>query len=244
MKRILIAIMIGALFGSLLTGLASLASANASGPVTTAASPAQATAPQVAPVAASVAVVAPVAVVGAEFVDPPQPHPEGKDPVLGTRKWGTRSSRVKGARGSAVTSDLHSDVEIYENGKLAEQQSSELLDIFRDSKGVLRLIEQYGGDPDHTTFYVREISADEDYAGNSTPWVTATLRADFASPEGLRGIEMQVYRNKMDKDTLDNTPYVASTQVGYLDLEGDLSRQSGYPAGHDPDELRSIRFKN
>ena len=172
------------------------------------------------------------------------PAPEDTDPVLGTGRWGTRSSKVSGALGHGVTNSLHASVEATESLVLNRQQGSELIGIFRRSKGVSRLIREYGGSPSRTSYYVKEIDADEDMAGKSTPWVTATLRADFPSPEGLRGIEMRVYRTKIDWDTLDNTPYVASTQVSYVDSTGALSRDAGYPAGHKPEGLNTIRFKN
>jgi len=195
--------------------------------------------------AASTAQPAAVAIPNAEIISVSvAPAPEDTDPVLGTHRWGTRSSKVSGALGHAITSDLHASVEATESNLLNEQQASELIDIFRESAGVSRLIEKYDGDPDDAVFYVKEIDADEDRAGNSTPWVTATLRADFPSPEGLRGIEMRVYRKKIGWDILDNTPYVASTQVSYVDSTGTLSRDPGYPAGHKPDGLNTIRFKN
>jgi len=172
------------------------------------------------------------------------PSPEDTDPVLGTRRWGTRSSKVSGSLGHVVTNRLHSSVEATESSALNRQQSAELLDILRHSRGVFRLVERYGGNPYYAKYYVKAIDANEDMAGNNTPWVTATLRVDFASPEGLRGIEMRVYRTKIGWDTLDNTPYVASTQVSYVDSTGALSRDEGYPASHKPDGLTNIRFKN
>jgi hypothetical protein len=213
-------------------------------PANTGAAPAPAANPAPAPSAA-----APVAtqVSYVEVADEPTPeYPEGEDPILGTKHWGTRSSDVHGARGHVVTSDLHSNVESFENGLLADQQSTELLDIFSNSNGVHRLIEEYGGDPSfpESRYYVKTIDANEDYAGSSTAWVTATLRADFRSPEGMRGIEMRVYRQKTSEGLLDNTPYIASTQISYLDSTGDLSTDAGYPAAHKPDGLRTIRFKN
>ena len=161
--------------------------------------------------------------------DPVSPPPQ--DAVLGTHRWGYRSSHVTGAR-DEVTSDLHIAVEGNENDLLTQQQSSELLHIFRHSKGVRRAIEADGGDPDDASFWVRQVSANEDDVGNNTAWVTATLRADYPAHEGERGLEMQVYRQKTREGLLDNTPYVSATQVGYLDATGALV---------DPE---TIRFKN
>jgi hypothetical protein len=244
-KRTLIGIMVGVVLGSLLTGMVALASAIAAGSTGAATTLAQPTTTTAAPVAVAVVVAAPTSGL---VEDDRAPHAEGSDPVLGGRRWGTRSSKVTGARGHAVTSDLHQNVENYESDLLTRQQSSELLDIFHDSKGVRRLVRSYGGDPDDTKYWVKDINANEDRAGNDTPWVTAILRADFASPEGKRGIEMQVYRKKISGARLDNTPYVAWTQVSYLDSAGELSRDGGYhppgDSGVSVDGLDTIRFKN
>jgi hypothetical protein len=216
--------------------------------------------PQVSPTPPAAASATPVAAATAPAVtpipnavvvsEPRGPYPEGEDPVLGTTHWGTRSDRVHDARGQAKTSDPHTAVESFESDLLTEQQSDQLLDIFSESGGVHRLIREYGGKTCQTHYYVKEIQADEDVPGNDTPWVTATLRADFPAPEGLRGIEMQVYRKKITAHKLGLTPYVASTQVSYVDSVGELSRDPGYAAGYKPakkgatDGLDTIRFRN
>ena len=217
MKRTLITLMAGALFGALVCGLASQWSADAAEPST---QPAQTT-PAVVPVSGTTP--APAAVPSTKIaVAKSSPGPETEDAVLGTRRWGWHSEAVSGARGRGVTGDLHSDVEGYESDLLTRQQSSELLDIFRDSRGVRRIIRAHGGDPDDAAFYVKTVQADEDTDASSVPWVTATLRADFSSPEGKRGLEMQVYRQKIRRGEgagLDNTPYVELVQVGkFLDV--------------------------
>lgn len=245
MKRTLVALVIGVLVGSLLTGLSALTSANAADPAVGATTQAQPVAATGVPETAT----APVAVSGIEVVVESQmTHPEISDPILGGHRLGTRSSDVYGARGHAVTNDIHSSVESYENRLLTKQQSTELLDIFKDSRGVRRLISSYDGNPDDAIYYVLNIDANEDRAANGTPWVTATLRADFASPEGRRAVEMQVYRTKINEGRLDNTPYVAWTQVGYLDAAGIMSRDPGYhppgASGVAEDGLRTLRFKN
>jgi hypothetical protein len=171
-----------------------------------------------------------------------------EDPVLGTKKWGTRSDAVSGALGHGVRDDLHQlAVEDTETAKLMDQQADELLEVFEDAAGVHRIIRRYGGDVDDTHFWVKSISANEDQAAIRTPWVTATLRADFPSPEGRRGLEMQVYRIRISDSRLDNTPYVASTQVSYLDSDGELSWDGGYsPNGGNTsmDGLNTIRYRN
>jgi hypothetical protein len=244
-KRTLAGIVVGVVLGSLLTGLVAMASALAAGTTGTATSQAQPATAATAPAPVVVVVAAPES---AMVEEDRAPHAEGSDPVLGGRHWGTRSDKVKGARGHAVTSDLHSNVENYESTLLTSQQSSELLDIFHDSRGVRRLVRSYGGDPDKTKYWVKDVNANEDRAGKDTPWVTAILRADFASPEGKRGIEMQVYRKKISSARLDNTPYVAWTQVSYVEASGELSRDGGYhppgDTGVSVDGLDTIRFKN
>lgn len=173
--------------------------------------------------------------------EPVSPPPQ--DPILGTKKYGTRSDKVHGAS-IAVTNDLHIDVvESAENKRLIRQQSSELLCIFRHNKGVRRLVDKYGGDACDAVYYVREINANEDDAGNSTAWVTATLRADFSASEGKRAIEMQVYRRKISPELLDNTPYIASTQAGWVGRTGDLVGIDG-PDGSAENAIIDIRFKN
>jgi hypothetical protein len=249
MRRTIAAVMIGTVIGSVLTGLMALSSASASNPAASSsqmvASAATPSAPAPTPDVIVVTASTPVAVI---VEDDPAPYDEGTDPVLGGGRWGTRSRKVTGARGHAVTSDLHSDVENYESDLLTQQQSSALLHLFRDSRGVHRIINSYGGDPDDTHYYVKQIDANEDIVGNDTPWVTAVLRADFASPEGIRGIEMRVYRKKISESRLDNTPYVELTQVSYLDSTGELSRSAGYhppgSSGVGTDGLATIRFRN
>jgi hypothetical protein len=247
MKRILVALLAGTVIGSLLTGLTYLSSADGVGSSSQTASQLAAAATP----ASALTPAAPVITYSGQLTGAARPIPENVDPVLGTKKWGTRSSRVKGARGQAVTSEAHSEVEAYENRVLARQQAKELLELFEDSRGVHRLIDKYGGDPDDAMYYVQRIRADEDDPSPNNQWVNATLRADFASPEGRRAIEMVVYRRKTDEGLLDNTPYVAMTQVGYIELTGGaLSITSGYrhldedefAVSHD--QLETIRFKN
>jgi len=232
MKRIAVALLAGTLIGSVLTGLTYLSSADASG---AGEGTLQNAVAAITPGPAATT-VPPMTYVG-EYPDEFEPIPENVDPQLGDDHWGTRSHKVKGAKGQDVTGNYNDDVEDYENLKLSEEQAKELLKVFRNADGVRRLIDKYGGDPDEDTtrYWVRRIHADEDHAAPNTPWVTATLRADFYSPEGVRGLEMEVYRRKNDKGQLDNTPYVAQTQIAYLERGGSaLSNRLGYR--HDEDE--------
>ncbi len=199
--------------------------------------------PPPATIATKPAATPPPAAVIVRVSNDPTPRPP-HDAVLGTRHWGIRSSTVKGARSpDQVTSDLHSTVEGFENDQLTAQQSEELLCIFRHSKGVRRLIEADGGDPCDATFWVKQVSANEDDIGNRTAWVTATLRADYPAPEGQRAIEMQVYRQKTRDGRLDNTPYIASTQAGWIGSTGDLVGTDG-PNGSTDELIKNIRFTN
>lgn len=244
MKGIVVALLAGTLIGSLLTGLTYLSSADALG---TAPGTNQVVA-AATPVAVPVAAPAPTYV--GELTGAVVPIPENVDPVLGTKKWGIRSDGVEGAHGQAVTESLHVDVENFEHNVLMDQQSTELLKVFRRSKGVNRIIRRYGGEPCDTHYYVLNVQANEDDAAPNAPWMKITLRADFASPEGRRGIEMQVYRRKNDKGELDNTPYVAQTQVGYIGEGGPLSTGPGYRHEDEAefavshDQVETIRFRN
>jgi hypothetical protein len=246
-KRTLMALAAGALVGSVITGIALMSSASAANTAAQAAS--QTPTGTVAAIATPNAVVVATPAATVVAVKEPKGWYSGiTDPVLVGGKWGTRSSRVHGALGQKVTSDIHDTVEATENVLLLNQQSHELLEIFEDARGVTRLITRYGGDPDDTRYFVKEIQANEDDVGNGVAWVTATLRADFPSPEGMRGIEMVVYRRKISQMRLDNTPYVASTQIGYVHENGDLSTKAGYNPPGDTgvfmDGLHDIRFKN
>ena len=244
MKGIVVALLAGTLIGSLLTGLTYLSSADALGTDPGATQVVAAATPAVVPVAA------PAPTYVGELTGAAVPIPENVDPVLGTKKWGIRSDGVEGAHGQRVTESLHVDVENFEHNVLMDQQEAELLKIFRKSNGVNRIIRRYDGEPCDTHYYVLDIQANADNSAPNTPWVEITLRADFASPEGRRGIEMQVYRRKNDKGELDNTPYVAQTQVGYIGEGGPLSVAPGYR--HDDaevfavshDQLETIRFRN
>ena len=246
MKGIVVALLAGTLIGSVLTGLTYLSSADASG-----ASQGSLTVAAATPAAVPVVAPAPVPFIG-ELTEDAVPIRENVDPVLGTGDWGIRSRKVKNALGHGVTANNHQDVENYENALLTDQQSEALLKIFRNAHGVHRIIERYDGDPDTdvTHYYVLSIHADEDNPAPGNPWVTATLRADFPSPEGMRGIQMDVYRRKTDKGELDNTPYVALTQISYLDQVAELTTRPGYSHsdGDDwavvNDNLETIYFEN
>ena len=232
--------MIGAALGSVVTGIAAMSSASAAGSDAAATTQAQMTAATSSATAPAVVVVRAPAAYPGDVAIKVASRPT-KDPILGGRRLGTRSSAVHGTRGTGVSSDLNSTIEDEEFRLLASQQESELLEIFEDSRGVHRLISRFGGDPDDASYFVRAIDANEDQAVPGTSWVTATLRADFASPEGKRGIEMQVYRKKTADGRLDNTPYVALTQVSYIDEAGNLSTATGEEPS---DDLQTIRFKN
>ena len=250
MKQATVMLIVGVVLGSLATGLVALSSASAAGSASTSAAvQATASVPASAPAAAPAAVTAVVVDATPQIESEILPSNfDMGDPILGGKRLGTRPSEVAGALGHAVTSELHASVEGTETNLLNRQQSAELLKIFRSSRGVRRLVHTYGGNPDNAKYYVKEIDANEDLASPCTAWVTAIIRADFASPEGIRGVEMKVYRRKNEAGRLDNTPFVAWTQVSYLDALGGLSRDPGYhppgASGVSADGLRTVRFKN
>jgi hypothetical protein len=53
--------------------------------------------------------------------------------------------------------------------------------------------------------------------------VTATLRATFPTEDGLKAVDVFVYRTKTSKG-LNNTPFVSGTSVGYVDTDGSIAQ--------------------
>jgi hypothetical protein len=144
------------------------------------------------------------------------PRPKTHDPLLGSGSWGYHSpSKYETRLEEGVTMALHQDLEKTEVDDLAVEQSDLLLDIFEDSAKVHRIIREEGGRSSEASYGVMAISANDDVAVD-TPWVQATLRADFATRDGLKSIECYVYRQKT-RDGLDNRPFVSGAIVGYMD---------------------------
>jgi hypothetical protein len=136
------------------------------------------------------------------------------DPVLAPGDWGIISLSTAGVPESTRTSKLHRDVRQHEINKLTAKQAKSLLSIFKCSDEVQSLVEANGGDLDQTAYKVVKILADAE-TGVNTPWVTATLRATYPAHGGLKGLEVDVFRQKTSKG-LSNAPYVTSTRVGYI----------------------------
>ncbi len=143
-------------------------------------------------------------------------HTPQWDPVLAGGSWGIISRHKAGVpdENEDETDEKRIFIKQDQVYFVTTKQSSDLLRIFRHSTIVRSLIERNGGEVDDTTFTVRAIAADVD-TGVDTAWVNATLRADFPTVDGLKGIEVEVYRQKTSKG-LDNHPYVVSTLVGFL----------------------------
>ena len=151
----------------------------------------------------------------------PSPAPATFDALLAPGSWGYHSrSKYETKRSSGVTHALHVNMEQDEVDDLTAEQSCRLRKIFRDSKKVHRAIDAAGGDSSDATYTVIEISASDD-VGVDTPWVSATLRAGFATNDGQKTLEVQVYRQKT-RFGLDNRPFVSGAFVGYALSDGSI----------------------
>ena len=149
------------------------------------------------------------------------PAPATFDVLLAPGSWGFHSvKKFETRRSCGVTNALHVDLEQREDDRLTAEQSDKLLDIFEDSKKVLRAIDRAGGDSSDATYTVVTISA-SDNVGVDTPWVSATLRAGFATADGHKVLECYVYRQKT-RFGLDNRPFVSSAIVGYTLGDGTI----------------------
>ena len=98
----------------------------------------------------------------------------------------------------------------------------QLLSALKKSSGVKEMVHAAGGDTDEIKYSVLTIDA-LDTVGLRTPWVTATLRASFPTEDGLKAVDVFVYRLRTSKG-LNNTPYVSGTSVGYVDTDGSISQ--------------------
>ena len=153
------------------------------------------------------------------------PAPKTFDVLLAAGKWGYHSrSKFETKRKSGVTHALHVDMEQDEVDDLTAEQSRRLRDIFKDSKKVHRAIDAAGGDSSDATYTVVQISASDD-VGVDTPWVSATLRAGFATSDGQKTLEVQVYRQRT-RYGLDNRPFVSGASVGYALSDGSIHNPS------------------
>lgn len=147
-----------------------------------------------------------------------EPAPKSADPVLTPGDWGYHSAVDYDDAGGGV--QINTTAEQNERYKLIKQQYSKLLSALKKSSGVKTLAREAGGDVSDIKYSVVDIDA-LDLVGDQTPWVTATLRASFPSEDGLKAVDVQVYRLKTQKG-LNNTPYVSGTSVGYVEADGSI----------------------
>jgi hypothetical protein len=151
-----------------------------------------------------------------------EPKPASSDPVLTSGSWGYHSAVDYDDSGNGT--QINRTAEAKERYKLIKEQYYDLLDALRDSSGVEDLVSDAGGDTSDIKYSVVALDA-EDLVGINTPWVTATLRASFPSEDGLKAVDVYVYRLKTKKG-LNNTPYVSGTAVGYVDVDGSIRNPS------------------
>ena len=164
------------------------------------------------------------------------------DPVLASGDWGVVSRSEAGITDSdARTSVKHQVIKQGQINTLTAEQSENLLATLERSDVVDGLIEKNGGSVSQTHYFVREIFADAD-TGVDTPWVTATLRADFPAVGGLKGVELRVIQQKTSKG-LDDHPYVISTLVGFVADTTSASDPTTHSFGAPLLNPKSLRFK-
>jgi hypothetical protein len=149
------------------------------------------------------------------------PAPATADPLLDTGKWGyLKITKVIRTR-TGVTSVLHRDITDAWRALLTQEESTSLTKVFRNSARVKRAIKAAGGRSSDATYSVVDIQASDD-VGIDTPWVYATLRANFPTRYGGKVVECHVYRQKTSKG-LDRRPLVSSTIAGYVEVDGSIS---------------------
>jgi hypothetical protein len=147
-----------------------------------------------------------------KFASSPKPPPA--DPLLATGSWGYLDMDDVVEKRTGVTSALHQGIVDQRMTKLTDEEWLNLLKVFRNSPKVKRAIKAAGGRSTEATYAMIDIQASED-VGIDTPWVYATLRANFPTRNGLKGLECDVYRQKTSKG-LDRRPLVSSARVGYV----------------------------
>jgi len=190
----------------------------ASGPATPAATvPAAGTASSTASATAAATTQAPAAVTQASFAA--EPAPRSPDPVLKSGSWGYHSAIDWDDAGEGR--QINSVAEQNERYRLIREQYRRLLSTLKRSPGVKRLVSAAGGDTSDIMYSVITLDA-SDEVGYLIPWVTATLRASFPTHDGLKAVDIYVYRIRTHKG-LNNTPYVSGTSVGYVDTDGSIA---------------------
>jgi hypothetical protein len=147
-----------------------------------------------------------------KFASSPKPAPA--DPLLATGSWGYLDMNKVVKPRTGVTSAFHQDIVDRRMQQLTNEEWLNLLKVFRNSPRVKRAIKAAGGHSSEATYSVIDIQA-SDEVGVDTAWVYATLRANFPTRNGQKGLECDVYRQKTEKG-LDRRPLVSSSIVGYV----------------------------
>ena len=147
-----------------------------------------------------------------------EPRPKPADPILTSGSWGYHPGIDWDDTGGGK--QINQTAETNERYKLIKEQYKKLLATLKKSKGVKKLVSAAGGDTDDIRYSVVTIDA-LDLVAPHTSWVDATLRATFPTEDGLKAVDVFVYRAKTSKG-LNNTPYVSGTSVGYVDTDGSI----------------------
>jgi hypothetical protein len=172
------------------------------------------------PTASATSTPAAAAPKSSKFASSPKPPPA--DPLLDTGSWGYLDMNDVVKKRTGVTSALHQSIVDERMTKLTNEEWLNLLKVFRNSPKVKRAIKAAGGRSSEATYSVIDIQASED-VGIDTPWVYATLRANFPTRNGQKGLECDVYRQKSSKG-LDRRPLVSSAIVGYVRADDTLEQ--------------------
>ena len=147
-----------------------------------------------------------------------EPKPKTADPILTAGDWGYHAGIDWDDSGGGK--QINVTAEQAERYKLIKEQDKKLLAALKNSKGTKKLVSAAGGDTSDIKWSVVTIDA-LDLVAPHTTWVTATLRATFPTEDGLKAVDVFVYRAKTAKG-LNNTPYVSGTSVGYVDTDGSI----------------------
>lgn len=207
-----------------LVGFGALLSACSLNPFGTTAAPTAATTPTSTPATSSASAThtptaaEATAVVKTAFAK--SPAPRSWDPLLQSGDWGYHSLTKYETEVSQSSPLTNETIDQVEDAKLQVEQEGQLLKIFRNSSKVHEVIDKAGGDSSDATYTITDVSATAE-GGTSVPWVTATLRADFGTNDGVKALEVWVYRQR-NKKGMDMRPWVSGAIVGYVDANGSI----------------------
>ena len=151
-----------------------------------------------------------------------EPKPKPYDPLLASGSWGYHSLTKFEKEVSRESTLTNGAIDITEETNLTKEQRRRLLRLFRNSARVHKIIDQNDGDwTEDPSYSVVSIQSTFE-GGPSVPWVTATLRATFGTRDGVKALDVFVYRMQT-RFGLDERPYVGGAQVGYIDSIGTLT---------------------